>query len=109
MTRWLEDIMTRYGQTVTVERDGAAETVQAFIQPLSERNETLPEAQSPLGWTDGRLWLYLGRAAAEAGNAVAWNGMRFRVRSGRPFFIGAALSHWRAILEREKETRTCGN
>ena len=33
MTRWLEDIMTRYGQTVTVERDGAAETAAGASVP----------------------------------------------------------------------------
>ena len=86
MTRWVERVLDRYGQEVTVERD-----------------ESVPETLA-IGHLDGRLWLYLGRAALEAGDAVTWNGRRFRVRSGRPHYVGAALSHWRAVLERARET-----
>ena len=41
--------------------------------------------------------------ALEAGDGVRWNGRRFRVRSGRPHYIGDRLSHWRAVLERARE------
>lgn len=102
MTRRVAELLARYGQTVILERAGRAETVRAFLQPLRERGERGPEP-SAAGWVDGRLWLYLGRAAAKAGDAVAWNGRRFRVRSGRPHYIGERLSHWRAVLERERE------
>nr|WP_325211337.1 hypothetical protein [uncultured Oscillibacter sp.] len=102
MTRWVERILARYGQEVTVERDGTAEAARAFLQPVRERNESGPEP-SPIGGLDGRLWLYLGRTVLEAGDYVAWNGRRFRVRSGRPHYVGGSLSHWRAVLERAKE------
>lgn len=102
MTRWVEQILARYGQEVTVERGGTAETVRAFLQPVTERSEDGPEP-SAIGRLDGRLWLYLGRAALEAGDTVCWDGRRFRVRSGRPHYIGGRLSHWRAVLERARE------
>ena len=103
MTRWVEQILARYGQEVTVERDGAAEAVRAFLQPVTERGEDGPEP-SAIGRLDGRLWLYLGKAPVRTGDHVSWKGRRFRVRSGRPHYIGAELSHWRAVLERERET-----
>ena len=103
MTRWVERVLDRYGQEVTVERGGTAECVRAFLQPVRERDESVPETLA-IGHLDGRLWLYLGRAALEAGDAVTWNGRRFRVMSGRPHYVGAALSHWRAVLERARET-----
>ena len=104
MTHWVDDILRRYGQEAAVERrDGTAETVRAFLQPVRERSEAGPEP-SPIGGLDGRLWLYLGKAPVRAGDLVAWNGRRFRARSGRPHYIGARLSHWRAVLERARET-----
>ncbi len=102
MTRWVDRILRRYGQEATVERDGAAEAVRAFLQPVRERDENVPETTA-VGWLDGRLWLYLGKAAVRAGDTVLWNGRRFRVRSGRPHYIGTELSHWRAVLERARE------
>ena len=102
MTRWVDRSLRRYGQEATVERDGAAEAVRAFLQPVRERDESVPETTA-VGWLDGRLWLYLGKAAVRAGDTVLWNGRRFRVRSGRPHYIGTELSHWRAVLERARE------
>ncbi len=102
MTRWVERVLDRYGQEVTVARGGTAEAVRAFLQPVRERSEDGPEP-SPIGGLDGRLWLYLGKAELEAGDKVTWNGRRFRVRSGRPHYIGGSLSHWRAVLERARE------
>ena len=102
MTRWVERILDRYGQEVTVEHEGEAETVRAFLQPVTERDEVVPEI-AETGWLDGRLWLYLGRRAVVAGDFVSWEGRRFRVRSGRPHYLGGALCHWRAVLERARE------
>lgn len=103
MTRWVEEILRRYGQEVTVEREDGAETVRAFLQPVRERDEAVPET-ADIGWLDGRLWLYLGREAVRAGDLVLWRGRRFRARSGRPHYIGERLCHWRAVLERARET-----
>ena len=103
MTRWVEALLSRYGQEIAVERERGTETVRAFLQPIRERDESVPETTAA-GWLDGRLWLYLGRTAVEAGDTVLWRGRRFRVRSGRPHYIGERLCHWRAVLERARET-----
>ena len=103
MTRWVEALLSRYGQEIAVEREGGTETVRAFLQPIRERDESVPETTAA-GWLDGRLWLYLGRTAVEAGDTVLWRGRRFRVRSGRPHYIGERLCYWRAVLERARET-----
>ncbi len=103
MTHWVDEILRRYGQEVSVERrDETAETVRAFLQPMRSRSESGPEP-SPIGGLDGRLWLYLGKAPVRTGDQVDWNGRRFRARSGRPHYIGGSLSHWRAVLERARE------
>ena len=102
MTRLVGEILRRYGQEVTVEREDRTETVRAFLQPVTQRSEGGPEP-SATGVLDGRLWLYLGTSAVQTGDVVLWNGRRFRVRSGRPHYIGAQLSHWRAVLERARE------
>ena len=102
MTRWVDEILRRCGQEVTVEHRGEAETVRAFLQPVRERDEAVSEI-AETGWLDGRLWLYLGRRAVRTGDIVAWNGRRFRVRSGRPHYIGGTLCHWRAVLERARD------
>ena len=104
MTRWVEDILRQYGQELSVERrDGKTEAVRGFLQPVRERDEIVPDPAA-IGWLDGRLWLYLGRAAVKRGDTVLWNGRRFRARSGRPHYIGRKLCHWRAVLERARET-----
>ena len=104
MTRGVEDLLRRYGpEAEVVRREGETERVRAFLQPIRERDEAVPETAA-IGWLDGRLWLYLGRAAVKSGDTVLWNGRRFRVRSGRPHYIGQALCHWRAVLERARET-----
>ena len=102
MTRWVEDILRKYGQAVTLVRGEERAEARAFLQPVTQRDEAVPEI-SDVGWLDGRLWLYLGREALGAGDRVLWNGQRFRVRSGRPHYIGGTLCHWRAVLERARE------
>lgn len=102
MTRWVGEILRRYGQEVTVEREDRTEAVRAFLQPVTQRSEGGPEPLAA-GVLDGRLWLYLGTSAVQTGDVVLWNGRRFRVRSGRPHYIGARLSYWRAVLERARE------
>lgn len=100
---WVTDILARYGQTVMV-RSAAGETAaRAFLQPATERKELLPDKVTGIGWGDGRLWRYLGLAQVDAGDTVLWNGLCFRVRSSRAYYIGDQLNHWWAVLEQAKE------
>ena len=56
-----------------------------------------------LGAVDGRLWRYLGQAAVETGDRIAWEDHIFRVRSSRPYDIGETRVYWWAALEQAKE------
>ena len=103
MTDWIEEVLARYGQSVTLGDAAGGETVRAFLQPVTERGETVPDAVTPIGWMDGRLWLYLGRTAVEEGDLLLWNGKRFRVRSSRAYAIGETVAYWWASLEQAKE------
>ena len=76
MTRRVDEILRRYGQEAAIERAEGTELVRAFLQPVRERDEEGPEP-SAVGRLDGRLWLYLGKAALRTGDRVVWNGRRF--------------------------------
>lgn len=103
MTERVERILRRHGQHVAVTRDGKTADAQAFLQPVTGKNQTIPEVMTALGTEDTRLWLYLGRTEVSAGDEVAWGERRFTVRNSAPFYIGEALSHWWAALEKTKE------
>lgn len=103
MRKTVQAILARYGQAVTVRTAEGETQTRAFLQPVTERGETLPGAVTELGWMDRRLWRYLGTAALAPGDTVAWGELRFRVRSSRPYCIGECLHHWWASLERERE------
>lgn len=103
MTAWVQEILERYGQRTTLETADGQRDIRAFLQPVQERREKVPTTATELGWADGRLWLYLGQDPVAPGDTVRWNGMALQVRSSRPYYIGGALSHWWASLERRWE------
>ena len=103
MTAWVEEILSRYGQTVSLETGEGRRAARAFIQPVRERRELVAGTVTEIGWVDERLWLYLGREEIGPGDTVRWNGMEFQVRSNRPYFTGGTLRHWWASLERRWE------
>lgn len=103
MRDWIGMILERYGQSVAAERGGESASGRAFLQPIAERGERLPEDFTAIGWLDGRLWLYLGQMEVEPGDVLLWNGTRFRVRSSRPYHVGEELLYWWAALEQARE------
>ena len=103
MTDWIGSILRRCGQTVVIRRTGGDVSAQAFLQPVTEKREEFPDEMTPLGWLDGRLWLYLGELALETDDRVVWDTMTFRVRSCRPYYLGNRLTHYWAALEMAKE------
>lgn len=103
MTDWIQEILTRHGQMVTIRMTDGDAATRAFIQPVTERREQVPDEMTGLGSIDGRLWLYLGRSAVETTDRILWNGMEFRVRSSRPYYMGETMLYWWASLERAKE------
>ena len=109
MTDWVRQVLERYGQDVTVDTADRERTVRAFLQPMTERDERARSDVTSIGWVDGRLWLYLGQMALEETDTLGWNGWTFRVRSCRPYYVGDRLSHYWAVLEREREAAGCGS
>lgn len=106
MRQMIEEVLRRYGQTVTVHLAGGDTAVRAFLQPVTGRQEQVPSEMTGLGAVDGRLWLYLGQTAVEPGDRMTWNGVTFRVRSSRPWSVGETQLYWWAALERAKEAAT---
>lgn len=103
MKDWIGKVLDRYGQIVTVWQGADEISGRAFLQPVTERAEQVPEAFPGIGWLDGRLWLYLGQAEVGTDDLLLWNGMEFRVRSSRPYYIGEKPLYWWAALERARE------
>lgn len=103
MTEWIREVLALHGQEAVIRTAEGDVSVRAFLQPVTERREQAPGAVTGIGWIDERLWLYLGQAKVAEGDTVLWNGVPFRVRSSRPYYIGETLTHWWAALEREKE------
>ena len=103
MTDWIREILSRHGQMVTIRMTDGDAATRAFIQPVTERQEQNPEEQTGLGAIDGRLWLYLGRSTVETTDRILWNGMEFRVRSSRPYYMGETMLYWWASLELMRE------
>ena len=100
---WMQGILERYGQSVTVLTAEGETADRAFLQPVAERGEHVPTGMTGLGWDDARDWLYLGLSKVEEGDTVSWKEYSFRVRSSRAYYIGEELNHWWALLEQAKE------
>ena len=103
MTDWIGEILEKYGQHVSVQTaDGVAAT-RAFLQPVTEKGEQVPETVTPIGWVDGRLWVYMGQVPVEEDDRIFWAEEEFRVRSSREYQLGESSLYWWAALERAKE------
>ena len=109
MSGILDSLLEQYGQRVTVCTAGRETACRAFLQPIRERvRQKLP---TPLGRARQDQWLYLGGPAVPLdgppGGTVAWNGLRFDVRTAQPIYVGDRLSHWWAVLTvRDPEPET---
>ena len=103
MRHYMERMLRRYGQTVTVRLADDSETVKALLQPVTSRNEQIENLVTELGTVDERLWLYLGQTEVQPNHSIVWNEMEFQVRSSRPYYIGEQLTYWWAVLEMAKE------
>ncbi len=101
--RGLGEILARYGQTVTLREKSGERTIQAFLQPDVSREETVPGAQTAIGWVDTRLWRYIGTAEVQPGDVIVWKETAYRVRSSRAYSLGDRAHHWWASLEMEQE------
>ena len=99
----IREILDRHGQTVTLLTGEGETAIRAFLQPVTERQEQVPEIMCGIGALDGRLWLYLGQTEVRPGDNILWDGRTFRVRSNREYYMGETPLYWWASLELERE------
>ena len=97
--------IARYGAAVTVEHEGEAAQGLAFVQPLRKETRKEPFSVGPLGAVEERCWRYLGQAELplQGGDRVIFEGKSYEVRRAEAVYIGAAVSHYWAILDREEK------
>lgn len=102
--RWRQ-ILSRYGQNVTLHRqDGEGGTVcRAFLQPVLEKGTDFFQRQpTPLGLVRQDRWICLGGpeiALDELGDGyIAWGDLTFTVRSAQPVYLGEKLVYWWGLL-----------
>lgn len=97
------ELLRRYGQSATLKNPAGEKTIRVFLQPEKAREEGVPGTITPIGWVDDRLWSYIGLEAVEPGDVIVQGGVSYRVRSSRAYWLGDAVHHWWALLERERE------
>lgn len=103
MRRAWSEILRRYGQSVTLCRDGERRTVKALVQPVLDRSRE-QEAPTPLGVGRQDRFLYLGPAEQpmDTDTEVEWGGRRCRVR--RTHMAGTEICPYRwAVLSARDE------
>ena len=100
MTKRLETVLRRYGQTVTL-KDGRE--IRAFVQPVKERGKAAPFQITSLGTADDRDWIYLGRTELTVGTAVTVWDRPFTVKNCQAVWLGEEISHWWAVLSPGRE------
>ena len=103
----LEQIMDRYGQTVTLlpRCGGEPLEMRAFLQPLRKNREEPPVAVTPLGPVSEQRWLYIGRACAGvlAGDRMICGEMELTVQEVQTVYWQNEALYRRAVLRRTKE------
>ena len=98
MTARFENVLRRYGQTVTATRGGASWTAQAFVQPPTDSGGAEPVEHTELGSVDARRWVCLTRGDIGAGDTVVCDAGTFTVRACAGVYLGGELCHRRAVL-----------
>ena len=105
MTERFAQILRMYGEPVLLFHDAQQIEVQAFIQRIRRKDPEPPIKESPLGAEDLRRWLYIGprEQAIQEGDIIQRGDMRDMVQNAAAAYVGGELSHWWAILCKERE------
>ena len=96
MKSMIDQAFRRYGMTVTVEHGAETGETHGFVQPVTAVS----------GGEDRRCWRYLGSAEVSVaqGDHILCEGKRYRVRRAESVKLGALVTHYWAVLDREEET-----
>jgi hypothetical protein len=106
MTERVEEILSRYGQTVSICRGTESVSARAFVQLTGETGHAAPYQVTTLGTMDDRTWRILTRQDLQDGDTVVWNGGEYTVETCWPVYLGEKLSHWQGIMTRRREAAT---
>lgn len=106
MKSMIDQAFRRYGMTVTVEHGAETGETHGFVQPVTAVSGGEPFSVGPLGAADRRCWRYLGSAEVSVaqGDHILCEGKRYRVRRAESVKLGALVTHYWAVLDREEET-----
>ena len=91
MKQIVEQMMGKYGRTVTVEHGGVKTGVKAFLQPVNAKVERLAMVQmGPLGRESRAQFVYMGPAepALAADDRLEADGVGYQVRSTQLVYGG---------------------
>ena len=106
MKSMIDQAFRRYGMTVTVEHGAETGETHGFVQPVTAVSGGEPFSVGPLGAADRRCWRYLVSAEVSVaqGDHILCEGKRYRVRRAESVKLGALVTHYWAVLDREEET-----
>lgn len=79
---YLDSVLSRFGYTVLITKDGRTRAAKAFVQPLRRRHRLyINERYIPAGYFDNRYLLYIGSPdhPLEDGMRVICSGEGYRV------------------------------
>ena len=91
-------ILARFGQEITLRKDGEERLIRAFVQPAMDRSGD-QEVPTPMGLGRQDRFLYLGPAdhPLDLDTLVVWKGQEYRVQAAHRMGEGVC-PHWWAML-----------
>lgn len=103
-------ILRRYGNTVTIRRNGRTEAAKAFVQPLRRRHRLyINDKAVPAGYFDNAYKLYIGdcrhRFTYGDNTVISCMGEEYTVVTGEEFAVGDDEVYFWAILSPKKELK----
>lgn len=106
MDRMWDDILTRFGQDVTLRGAEGDISVKALVQPCLDRGRD-QEVPGPLGLGRQDRFRYMGPAEnpLDLDTLVEWKGRAYRVQSAHLMGKGVC-PHWWAMLFPQDEVET---
>ena len=104
MADYLTRALDRYGNTVSIRRDGRTEVSKAFVQPLRRRHRLyINDRYIPAGYFDNRYLLYIGPPdkPLDDGMRVTCKDREYTVVTAEEFKLEKAV--WLDLLDDEAD------
>ncbi len=106
----IKSLIERYGSKVTIERGNKKVTTKAFIQPLRYKSNVYRDISINMGgFSDGRYYLYIGKAENEFYRAddaiITCNDKQYTVHTSERFELFDRVLYIWAVLKPKKGRR----